>query len=163
MPDTFLNDAWVLYFHDPYNEDWSERSYHELCTISSVEDAVQTCEAFKQLWSKGMFFLMREHIKPLWEDEHNKNGGCFSFKAMKPEVPKVWNDFVARVLGETMVKTKQRQVNWADVCGLSISPKRNYCIIRLWIADKTRSEPSNYELQVPAYTSVLFKTHHESC
>jgi hypothetical protein len=36
-----------------------------------------------QLYSRGMFFIMREHILPLWEDESNKNGGCFSYKIYK--------------------------------------------------------------------------------
>jgi hypothetical protein len=163
--ETFLNDSWSLYFHDPYNENWDEDSYNHLCNMSSVEEVVQTCESFKGLWNKGMFFLMREHIKPLWEDPYNKNGGCFSFKAMKPEVPKVWKDFVAYVVGETLVKVEHRDQNWTKVCGISISPKRNYCIIRVWISDKTWCEPANFVLKVPSYTSVLFKSHtdHESC
>ena len=27
-----------------------------------------------------MLFLMRDGIQPIWEDEKNRNGGCFSYK-----------------------------------------------------------------------------------
>ena len=27
-----------------------------------------------------MFFIMKNNVKPVWEDDNNKDGGCFSFK-----------------------------------------------------------------------------------
>lgn len=152
----FLNDTWKLWFHDPNNEAWDEKSYIELATISTVEDVAQVGNAFRDLWSKGMFFLMREHIKPVWEDEHNANGGCFSYKSMKPDVPRDWFDLMAMASGETLVVANKRGDNWEKICGVSISPKRTYCILRIWISDKTWGDPAFYTINPP---SLMFKTH----
>ena len=77
---TYINDVWSLYFHDPYDMNWDANSYKFITTISSVEDFVNIYKAFEDLWLRGMFFIMREHIMPRWEDENNINGGCLSLK-----------------------------------------------------------------------------------
>ena len=68
---TYINDVWSLYFHDPYDMNWDANSYKFITTISSVEDFVNIYKAFEDLWLRGMFFIMREHIMPRWEDENN--------------------------------------------------------------------------------------------
>ena len=49
-----------------------------------------------------------------------------------------------------------------NICGLSISPKRNYCIVRLWISSKEFNKPTYYNINAPGYTQVLFKNHEEN-
>ena len=117
------------------------------------------CSAFNELWSKGMFFLMREHIKPVWEDEHNEQGGCFSYKVMKPEVPGAWKQLVLQAVGETLVREEYRQEHWSKVCGVSISPKRSYCILRVWVSDKSWNSEKQYNIAQPSYSEVMFKAH----
>lgn len=159
--EVFLNDSWVLYFHDPDNEAWDEKSYHTVATMSTASEVSQVSKVFSEAWSKGMFFVMREHIKPVWEDECNRNGGCFSFKVMKPEVATFWDVFLKKVTGETMITNeKDRRENWDKICGISISPKRNYCILRLWVSEKSWNDSARFALGHPAYTSVMFKDHH---
>lgn len=155
----FLNDTWTLWFHDPTNESWDKDSYIQLATVSTVEDVAGMCEGFKELWNRGMFFLMREHIMPVWEDPHNAGGGCFSFKSMKPDVSKMWFDLVARATGETLIVRDKRPDHWEKVCGVSISPKRSYCIMRIWVADQTWSNPALYTMKLPNYTALQFKPH----
>ena len=125
---TFLNDVWCLYFHDPDDSRWTLDSYHKLAQVSTVEDFATIAATMNEMWDKGMFFLMREHIQPMWEDSHNKQGGCFSMKVMKNHVNKLWFHTCAQALGETMMKDIS---NWANVTGVSISPKKNFCIVRV--------------------------------
>jgi Eukaryotic initiation factor 4E len=159
MTQHFLNDCWSLYFHDPDENDWSESSYIYIGTISSVQDWQSVDVSFNNLWGKGMFFLMREHIKPLWEDTYNKNGGCLSFKVNKPEVASFWYKIAARALGETLT----RDVNQTHLLnGLSISPKRNYCIIRIWIAEASMNSIDKFDVQFPEYTQVIYKSHSDN-
>lgn len=155
----FLNDSWTLWFHDPNNNEWDEKSYVELANVATLEELVQVCEAFSGLWNKGMFFIMREHIKPIWEDEHNANGGCFSYKIMKPEVAKAWFELTALATGETLIRATERADNWDKICGISISPKRSYCILRIWISDKAWRDTCHYTIKVPSYTTIMFKEH----
>lgn len=157
--DVFLNDRWCLYFHDPLDEKWDAASYKEIYSISTVQELVNLCSSFKTLWSRGMFFLMREHIGPMWEDENNKNGGCLSYKIMKPDVPDAWFQLAAQVLGETVMTANSRPENYDKVCGISISPKKNYCILRIWISSPDVQDMSNFTVQVPPYTTVMYKPH----
>lgn len=159
MAEEFLNDRWTLYFHDPNDEKWDAHSYKELCSVSTVQELVNVCHVFQSLWAKGMFFLMREHIGPMWEDEHNKNGGCLSYKIMKPDVPEAWYQLVAKVVGETIVKQDMRSEKFEEVCGVSISPKKNYCILRVWVASPKLDDVANLTLNVPQYTTVIYKSH----
>ena len=63
----YINDVWSLYFHDPYDMNWDNSSYKFITTISSVEDYINIFKAFEDLWQRGMFFIMREHIMHRWE------------------------------------------------------------------------------------------------
>ena len=151
-----LNDLWALYFHDPYDMNWDEKSYKFLCTMNSVDDFVNTFIVFRDLWSRGMFFIMREHIMPRWEDENNKKGGCFSYKIMKPELDDKWFKIGSQVLGEVLSNDETFAQN---INGISISPKKNYYIIRIWLKDNNKSNKEMYLFDIPKYSTLMYKTH----
>lgn len=125
--NNYLNDVWCLYFHDPYDMNWETNSYKFITTISSVEDFIEIYKSFNELWSRGMFFIMREHIMPRWEDDNNKNGGCFSFKINKTEVLDKFFEVSSQILGEVLGKTDIISTN---INGISICPKK---IITLFV------------------------------
>lgn len=156
----YLNDIFSLYFHDPYNMDWSDQSYKFITTISSVDDFVDIFIAFRDLWSKGMFFITREYIMPRWEDEHNRNGGCFSYKIMKPELDDKWFKICCSLLGETLGKNDMisQYIN-----GISISPKKNYYIIRIWLKDNKQASKELYNIDIPKYSTLMYKNHSDNC
>lgn len=153
--ETFLNDCWALYFHDPANDSWDERSYQLLHTLSAVEDWVHADNAFSELWLNGMFFVMREHIRPMWEDSHNSSGGCLSFKVNKPDAKEYWFQLCAKTIGEVLLRNEKLDPN--SINGISISPKRTFCILRVWLSKQI--EPENFHLETPHYTQVLYKPH----
>lgn len=99
---------------------------------------------------------MREHIQPLWEDPANKDGGCFSFKVNKPEAAQYWFKLGSRVLSDTLVKDFSK---FDRVSGISISPKRNYCILRIWVSTNEYNKIEYYNLDLPSYTQVMYKSH----
>ena len=157
--DLFLNDSWSLYFHDPYNNNWDIDSYIPLTTISSVSDWLNVHNDINKNWSKGMFFIMREHIMPIWEDEHNHNGGSISIKFDKDELIDNWFEIISKTIGETLLKNRE---DWESVCGISVSPKRNFCIARIWVNDSTFGNINLYDINIPKYSKVLYKPHIEN-
>jgi len=159
MSNIFLNDVWCLYFHDPYDMNWENNSYKFITTISSIEDFINLYKAFYDLWAKGMFFIMREHIMPRWEDENNKNGGCFSFKINKTEILDKLFEVCSLVLGETLGNS---DLISNDINGISISPKKNYHIIRIWIKSNNNLSKDNYNLVIPSYSTLMYKSHIEN-
>lgn len=161
--DIFLNDIWTLWYHNPDDNDWSEASYIRLCDMSSVNDVVHVYKAYKELWHNGSFFIMREHVKPMWEDPQNRHGGCMSFKIMKYDIVTIWFEIIAKILGESFIIQSERSKIWNKISGISISPKRSYCICRIWISEKEYGEPQWYDMSIiPTYTQLLFKAHNEN-
>jgi hypothetical protein len=154
--DNYLNDVWCLYFHDPYDMNWENNSYKFITTISSVQDFINVYKAFKNLWVSGMFFIMREHIMPRWEDDNNKNGGCFSFKINKDEILDKLFEITSQILGETLGKN---DIISSNINGISISPKKNYHIIRIWIKSNSNINKDNYNLSLPSYSTLMYKSH----
>jgi hypothetical protein len=159
--DTYLDDCWTLYFHDPDDRLWTQSSYKKMGNINTVQDWVNADCVFTDMWNKGMFFVMREHIQPLWEDPNNKMGGCFSYKVNKPDVADVWFKMCCIMLGNRLCKSEDSNIQDA-ICGMSISPKRSYCILRIWIGCAMYGNTALYNINPPDYTSVLFKTHEQN-
>lgn len=159
MDDNYFNDVWSLYFHDPYDMNWEPNSYKFIGTISSVENFIEIYKTFIDLWTKGMFFIMREHITPRWEDDNNKNGGCFSIKINKTEVLDKLFELTSLMLGETLGKT---DIISNNINGISICPKKNYHILRVWIKTNQNISKENYNFQIPPYSTLMYKSHLDS-
>jgi hypothetical protein len=102
---------------------------------------------------------MREHITPRWEDDNNKNGGCFSLKINKEEVLEKLFEITSQILGETLGKTDEISMN---INGISISPKKNYHIIRIWIKSGNNLNKDNYNFNIPSYSTLMYKSHKEN-
>jgi hypothetical protein len=163
--ERFLDDNWSIYFHDPDDSEWTLASYKNIGTISTIQDWIDIDRAFNDMWTKGMFFVMREHIQPLWEDPKNKGGGCFSFKVNKPDVATFWFTLGSLLLGNTLGKDVENVCDdelHNSICGISMSPKRSYCILRVWIGNVKYSKPAMFNIEAPSYTHILFKTHEDN-
>jgi Eukaryotic initiation factor 4E len=152
----FFNNLWTLYFHDPYDEQWTPASYKIQTTVATAQDWLQVNMSYSELWAKGMFFLMREDIQPLWEDPANKEGGCFSYKVNKPDIPAYWLKLGAKLMTDNVAKDPD---NNDKICGVSVIPKRNYCIIRIWISHDKYNNINLFDIEIPDYTTVMYKKH----
>lgn len=135
-----LFDKWTLYAHLPHDTDWSIDSYKSILTVSSVEETTALFETLPELMVKNcMLFFMRKNIKPIWEDIHNRNGGCFSYKVSNADVYKAWKNLCYLLSGETISK----DVRFLDcVNGATISPKKNFCIVKIWMKDCSQQNAS---------------------
>lgn len=157
--DYTLNSEWCLYFHDPNNCRWDIDSYVIVDRITTVNEWVQLFRVFAEGWNKGMFFLMRGDIKPLWEDDYNKNGGCVSFKLFKNEVKDCWFELTGKTICEQLISLSSSS---HKISGVSISPKRTYCIVRIWTHDDSLKDSSLYNINIPAYRKMMYKSHSDN-
>lgn len=152
----YFNDIWSIYFHDPQDTNWDIKSYKFICTISNLQEFSYVFHTFKELFHNGMFFIMREHITPRWEDEYNQDGGCFSYKLSKIILEDKFFEVCAQVLGETIGKQDEFSAN---VNGISISPKKNYYIVRIWIKNNKYASVKNYNIEIPKFSTLMYKNH----
>ena len=153
-----LYDKWVLWAHLPHDTDWSLGSYKKIMTIKTIEDMIAVCEGIPEKMVKNcMLFIMRDGITPTWEDKRNRNGGCFSFKITNKSVHSVWKNIGCMLVGETLSNNNKLLQN---INGITISPKRSFCIIKVWIASCMHQDPSLLgDIPDLSKHGCLFKRH----
>ena len=136
-----LESIWDLWFHSITNTSWDKSSYQKIYTINSILDYRVIIDIFKQNhYQNGMFFIMKSGVFPNWEDPSNRLGGCLSFKISSNRLIRDWNSILLRCLKGEILKKNNNTIN-----GLSISPKKEFNIIKIWF-----SEDTNYnELYIP--------------
>jgi len=79
-----------------------------------------------------MFFLMRSKILPQWENKDNIDGGYISYKIDNGKLQEAWKEIMMAFVGGYIV----RQPDYLSMInGVSISPKKFYGIIKIWIKD----------------------------
>jgi hypothetical protein len=150
-----LNDSWVLWYHNPNDTNWDISSYKVISKITTIDEYWNTYEFIKNhIIENSMLFIMREGIQPLWEDPKNIDGGCWSFKITKGNIKKYWEELTIYLLGENILKENN------IINGLSISPKKSFCITKIWNSDKTinNKELLNKSINVP-FESCIYKQH----
>jgi hypothetical protein len=135
-----LSDSWTLWAHLPHNTDWSLKSYIPISTFSTVEETIAVTESLPaELVENCMLFIMKEGINPMWEDKKNRDGGCFSYKVLNKNVPKAWTDLIYRIVGGSI---SNGAAFVKSVTGITISPKKNFCIIKIWMTNCDHQNPA---------------------
>ena len=154
-----LSDKWNLWVHLPQDNDWTINSYKKIYTLTTIEETIALIETLPDTMVKNcMLFLMRDGIKPTWEDPKNRNGGCFSYKVSNKFVCNVWKELSYVLVGGSISKNASFVAN---VTGITISPKKNFCIIKIWMSDCSYQNPSIVTTDInelPTQGS-LFKKH----
>ena len=75
---------------------------------------------------------MKKDIKPLWNESNNNYS--FSIKILKNEALSYWNYFNSHFLSKQILTDKYKN-HYDTVNGISISPKKNFCIIKIWTTE----------------------------
>ena len=154
-----LQSIWNLWAHLPHDTDWSVGSYKRIFKFKHVEDAIAITETLPEILVKNcMLFIMRDGIMPIWEDPRNRSGGCFSYKISNKMVYDVWRDLTFVLLGGTISNNNSFV---QSVTGITISPKKNFCIIKIWMTDCNFQNPAVVSSEVKNLSpqGCLFKKH----
>jgi hypothetical protein len=131
-----LTNNFKLYFHDPNSNDWSKESYILVDEIKDIYKFWYLNNNIKEYLHKGMFFMMRNNIFPLWDIFENIGGSTFSMKIDKEKAEYYWIIISSKILTNTFIKKnfKLKDIKDEDIInGYSLSPKKNNCIIKIWL------------------------------
>ena len=158
MQKHVLSDEWCLWAHLPHDTDWSLNSYKTIFNHKTVEDVLSVNEHLPpKLVKNCMLFIMRKGITPLWEDPKNRDGGCFSYKINNKVVYDCWKKLTYSLVGETLSSNKKIQ---NSINGITISPKKNFCIIKIWLATCDHQDASEISNIIGINShGCLFKKH----
>jgi len=154
-----LKNKWTLWVHLPQDPDWSVKSYKKVYQFNNLEETIAITESLPEaLVQNCMLFVMKDGITPMWEDIKNRNGGCFSYKVSNKNVYETWRDLTYVLVGETMSSNPSFVKN---VTGITISPKKNFCIVKIWLTNCDFQNPTivTQELKQLVPQGCLFKKH----
>ena len=156
MGNTKLNNNWVFWFHDPTDNNWDITSYKKIYEMETIHDFWSLYNRIdSNIVENSMIFLMRKNIEPLWEHKDNMNGGSWSLKISKNEIKKNWDRISIALLGENISLDKSNIIN-----GISISPKKNFCIIKIWNRDKKYNIVSLLNrIDGVSFEGMIYKPH----
>ena len=152
----YLNETWNLYAHLPHDTDWTLSSYKLISSTDNIEKTINLLEAIPDKVIKNcMLFIMKDGINPMWEDPQNRNGGCFSYKISNNNVALVWRKLTYQLVGESLISKNKN-----NITGITISPKKNFCIIKIWMSNCDNQNPNsiNYFDGIDS-RGCLFKKH----
>ena len=154
-----LRTKWNLWAHLPHETDWSAKSYKQIYKFETVEETIAIVDSLPESLVKNcMLFIMKDGIIPMWEDPKNRNGGCFSYKVSNKIVCDVWRDLSYILVGDS-ISSNTQFVN--GVTGITISPKKNFCIIKIWMSNCDHQNPAVVSNEVSGLIpqGCLFKKH----
>jgi translation initiation factor 4E len=112
----------------------------------------------EQIVNSCCFFIMKENITPMWEDKNNRNGGYFSYRIANKYVFQTWKELAFVLTGESI---SNNNLFVSNVNGISISPKKNFCVIKIWMKTVDYQNPELITNQIKSLipTTALFKVH----
>lgn len=129
--DIFLMHSYVLWVHSISDNDWSINGYKQLCTIKTVSEFWKLFNNMHKLnFTTNNFYLMKPNIEPIWEDENNRHGGICSLRIELAYALKVYELLCIFMVCEKLIE------NIDDINGISITPKNNWAIIKIWNKNK---------------------------
>ena len=132
MNEYLLKNKWVLWYHSLKNKSWDNNSYVKVVEIKSLLDykLLEDIMRINHL-QNGMFFLMKNDIFPTWEDPKNRMGGCISFK-YDNNILNEWLKILLLCITENLSEYNK------EINGLSMAPKKEFNILKIWIKDDSK-------------------------
>lgn len=73
------------------------------------------------------YFMFKEPIKPMWEDENNKNGGRISIKLKKDYTTIIWEEMIFVLIGGILPKQMKEEIN-----GIVVTSRKEYNTLQIW-------------------------------
>jgi hypothetical protein len=132
--NNILNDKWNVWYHH-IKDNWSIDGYKKIFTIDNGIDFWKLYNNWDSLGgiTSRHFFLMKNDVKPVWEDPINIKGGCWSFKIVDSMAGELWEDL------SVLLITNELLTNTIGL-GLSIAVKKNNtCVIKIWNDDSNKN------------------------
>jgi hypothetical protein len=157
--DITLDTSWNLYFHDYMDSSWDRESYEIIGTVKTVIQFWTMFNIIKSKLDSGMFFLMREGVFPKWDDNINKTFSFLTIKVTKQSVISFAESLFVRMINNSIITNNKLPNTVID--GVSVSPKKNFCIFKLWICseDEDHKDITLYDIPNSYTGSVFFKDY----
>lgn len=134
QPHPIPTGSWSVYYHEPEDKSWTADSYKRLQVVNSWEGLGQILrELGTHKTTNGLLRIMRGDTSPLWENRVNIHGGSYCLKISRRNAVEVFQRYLAAAALGAGAADPANQI-----VGVTISPKKGTCIIKIWNLDCKR-------------------------
>jgi len=123
-----LPNKWTLWYHKSHN-DFTINGYKSIYQIETIDNYWNLHNSWNINGGiiKNQLYIMKENIKPIWEDPENAKGGRWSFKVKLSQAQKLWDDLACYLVSGNLI------TNSNEVTGISCSiKKKSWAVIKIW-------------------------------
>ena len=127
--ETLFKNKWKLWYHSD-KDNWTLSGYENIYTIENIKNFWKLYNFLSKnnnILSKH-FFLMKDNVNPIWEDENNINGGCWSFKILDTNAYKLYEELSMYLVCEKICPMISDEIMGISIC----LKKNNNVIIKIW-------------------------------
>lgn len=128
-----LRNSWVFWFRPPISKANGfieyEKTLHPIATVESVEHFFKVYQHLKRPSALPLvsdYHLFKKGIRPIWEDEENKNGGKWVVRLRKGVADRYWEDLLFAIIGDQFGEASD------EVCGAVLSVRNGEDILSIW-------------------------------
>lgn len=162
----FLNSPWTVWIHKSgcKDDDWTESSYTNLFKIDNIGSFWRFFNNFHLFDKiKNQLFIMRNKIKPIWEDNENRKGGIYSLKfdysSARGKVDigtEIMICISLLVMNETLISNNN------EINGISYSIKNKCVLIKIWCKHFNSNVSEKIPLGLLNRIEHILSTHNKS-
>ena len=155
------DDLYQVQSKQPIDKKEYENQVKKIAEFETIEDFWAIFQHLRKPDSckPGIEFQMfKDPVKPMWEDENNKNGGRISIKLRKEYTTIIWEEMIFALIGEVLPKEIKDEIN-----GIVVTSRKEFNTLQIWIKSfdpKTNSKIDNCIrdlLQIPPEVNLEFK------
>jgi len=156
-----LANTWTVWYHKLYDEDWTITGYKKIYTFSTIESFWKVYNSLIKpdetsnvpYIMRGDFFIMKDGILPMWEDNSNINGCSLSYLTQDMKKDDDFDEWMELCI--YLISNHGKNLN-----GISSSPKQKKFLLKLWKADCEKTQMSgDFKINL---TATKCKIHKES-
>lgn len=163
-----LQNSWTLWYYDHEKGKTWEACQHQITTFDTVEDFWSLYNHIKQpleIKNGNDYSLFKNNIRPMWEDEQNKNGGRWIINLQKffrhNELDKLWLEVILCLIGEAFDYSE-------DICGAVVNVRPSRHKIAIWTSNNNKQrilsigKKLKESLKLPQELQIQYELHKES-
>ena len=104
------------------------------------------------------FQLFRYGVKPIWEDDNNKNGGKVTIKLRKDFTTIIWEEMIFALIGDVLPESIKDEIN-----GIVVASRKDFNKLQIWFKNWSEEKNNIIEehirdlLQMPPEVNLEFK------
>lgn len=128
-----LRSSWTFWFRPPISKANGfieyEKTLHPIAAVETVEHFFGVYKHLKRPSTLPLvsdYHLFKKGIRPIWEDEENKNGGKWVVRLKKGVADRYWEDLLFAIIGDQFGEASD------EVCGVVLSVRNGEDILSIW-------------------------------